>query len=188
MTFEACCEDNGSLKKYYLSDNSGRRSSITFIASTVLSQPVTMSTAGKNTGGWAQYPLNSYVNNRVYNALSENWRQLIKQVKVKSSIGLKSNDTSSSDCYVFIPAIAELYSSSEVNTEPYTSEGTHISHFPSNIARVCKTQDGVAVPYWTRSPSTSWDDYVYRIDASGEKQAVTSLSSASVYVRIMISI
>lgn len=186
INFEACCETTGALKRYYLSDNSGYRSSITFIASNVLSQQVIMDKASVNSGGWAKYSLNGYLNNRVYNAFPDQWKQLIKLVKVKSSIGDKSLEVSSSDCYIFIPSISEL--DATMNTEPYVSEGTAISHFTSNDSRICTTLDGNAVEYWTRSPSTGWNSYVYRISNSGSQQAVTQLNKENMYARIMISI
>ena len=185
IKLEVCCESNGALKRYYLSDNSGARSSITFIASTALSQPVIMSAASTNTGGWAEYALNSYFNNRLYYAFPDVWRQLIKQVKVKSSIGDMSNEISNSDCYIFPPSISEL-DLSMATTEPYASEGTIISHFTSNASRVCYTSEGIVVQYWTRSPSIGWDSYVYRINTNGVSQAVTQLSAVDVHARIMI--
>lgn len=184
--FEACCEQNGSLKRYYLSDNSGARSSITFIASKTLSHPMSMDTVYSNEGGWASFALNRYLNNRLYKALPDKWKQLVKQVKVKSSIGKQSLTVSSSDCYIFIPAISEV--DSTVTEEPYGSEGTIISHFTSSASRICYNPNGTPVQYWTRSPSLGWDNYVFRIQATGEKQAVTQLSAPNVYVRIMISI
>ena len=184
--FEACCEQNGLLKRYYLSDNSGTRSSITFISSKTLAHPVIMDSAYSNDGGWASYELNKYLNNRVYNALPDKWKQLIKQVKVRSSIGKQSLTVSSSDCYIFIPSIAELVPS--MTQEPYGSEGTIISHFSSNTSRICYNPNGAAVQYWTRSPSLGWDTYVYRITNTGTYQSVTQMSSTDIYARIMISI
>ena len=186
ISFEACCESNGSMKRYYLSDNSGTRSSIAFISSQTLAHPVVMSNASTNAGGWAGFALNSYLNSRVYEAFPDSWKQLIKQVKVKSSIGEKSLTVSSSDCYVFIPSISELIPS--MTSEPYGSEGTIISHFTSNEARICYNPEGTAVQYWTRSPSIDWNNYVFRILTTGSYQAVTQLSAADVYPRIMINI
>ena len=186
INFEACCESNGSMKRYYLSDNSGARSSITFISSQTLTHPAVMDTASTNAGGWASFALNNYLNSRVYDAFPDSWKQLMKQVKVKSSIGEKSLTVSSSDCYVFIPSISELVPS--MTAEPYGSEGTAISHFTSNDARVCYNPEGVAVQYWTRSPSIDWNNYVFRISTTGAYQAVTQLSAADVYPRIMINI
>lgn len=186
INFEACCESNGSMKRYYLSDNSGARSSIAFISSQTLTHPAVMDTASTNAGGWASFALNSYLNSRVYEAFPDSWKQLIKQVKVKSSIGEKSLTVSSSDCYVFIPSISELIPS--MTSEPYGSEGTIISHFTSNEARICYNPEGTAVQYWTRSPSIDWNNYVFRILTTGSYQAVTQLSAADVYPRIMINI
>ena len=180
IRFEVCSETNGTLKRYYLSDNSGLRSSITFIASNLLARPMKMHSASSNVGGWAEFTLNSYLNNRLYNAFPDDWKQLMKQVVVKSSVGNKSNDISESDCYIFVPSIAEL--GEYTSTEPYSNEGTQISHFISPATRRC---DGKQ--YWTRSPSTGWSSYIYSIGADGAANAVTQLTS-DYYVRIMISI
>lgn len=186
ISFEACCESNGSLKRYYLSDGSGMRSSITFISSHTLAHPTIMDSSSSNSGGWAKFALNGYLNSRVYNAFPDKWKQLMKQVIIKSSVGDKSTAVSSSDCYIFVPSISELVSS--MTEEPYGSEGTIISHFSDNTSRICYTPDGTAVQYWTRSPSMGWSNYVYRITNTGSYQAVTQLSMADVYPRIMISI
>lgn len=184
--FEVCCESNGSMKRYYLSDNSGARSSIAFISSQTLAHPVIMDKSSTNAGGWASFALNNYMNSRVYEAFPYSWKQLIKKVKVKSSIGEKSLTVSSSDCYVFAPSISELVSS--MTAEPYASEGTIISHFTTSDSRICYNPDGIAVQYWTRSPSADWVNYVFRIANTGTYQAVTQLSANDVYARIMINI
>ena len=186
ISFEACCESNGSLKRYYLSDGSGIRSSITFISSHTLAHPTIMDSSSSNSGGWAKFALNGYLNSRVYNAFPDKWKQLMKQVIIKSSVGDKSTAVSSSDCYIFVPSISELVSN--MTEEPYGSEGTIISHFSDNTSRICYAPDGTAVQYWTRSPSMGWSNYVYRITNIGSYQAVTQLSMADVYPRIMISI
>ena len=186
MSFEACFETSGTPKRYYLSDNSGSRSSITFIASTALSQPMILDySSSTNSGGWAEYSLNTYLNNRFYYALENQWRQLIKQVKVKSSSGDKSTEIVNSDCYIFIPSITELTSS--VTGEPYMSEGTLISHFTSYSTIICRTSDGTAVEYWTRSPNVGYTNYVYRIGESGSPQSITQLNQPDIYARIMFS-
>lgn len=185
MTFEACFETSGLLKRYYLSDNSGARSSLTFIASNALSQQMAMHSITSNEGGFGQYTLNKYINNRVYNAFPENWRQLIKQVKVKSSVGNQSTEISNADCYIFIPCVTEV--SKDVTGEPYASEGTLISHFVNPTSRVCYTLDGKVVQYWTRSPNIVYSSYVYRISTSGSATSVTTMNQPDVYVRIMFS-
>ena len=90
-----------------------------------------------------------------------------------------------SDCYVFIPAISEL--DGNITAEPYASEGTLISHFSSNGARVCCTPDGMAVQYWTRSPNADYTNYVHRINSEGSHQSITPLNQSDMYARIMLS-
>ena len=189
MVFEACFEVGGAPKRYYLSDNSGSRSALTLISSGVLSQPVIMDTSSINAGGWAAYDLNRYLNTRVYAAFQDDWRQLLKQVKVRSTVGSQSSETSTSDCYIFVPSIGELFGAdtASFNAEPYSSEGTPISHFVGNTSRVCYDSNGVAVQYWTRSPSLGWDNYVYRVTNTGGNQPVTQLSSTGIYARLMIT-
>lgn len=187
MTFEACFETSGAPKRYYLSNGTGGRSSITFIASTVLPQPMMLvESSSTNSGGWNEYALNAYLNNRFYYALNDQWKQLIKEVKIKSSAGNKSSELINSDCYIFIPSITEL--TSTVEGEPYSSEGTLISHFASYSAIMCKTTDGTAVQYWTRSPNAKYTNYVYRISDNGTPQPLTPLNQSNIYVRIMFSI
>ena len=184
MSFEACCETSGDLKRYYLSDNSGSRSSIVFIASSVLSHSMIMHTSSLSEGGWAKYTLNAYLNNRVYDAFPIKWKQLMKQVKVRSTVGNKSSEVSNSDCYVFIPSVAEL--DSNMNIDPYVSEGTLISHFSNNKARICYNTKGEAIQYWTRSPNVQYDSYMHRIGEVGSVQTITTMGS-NLYTRIMIA-
>lgn len=178
IKFEACLEIDKSLKRYYLSDSG--LSSITFVAANLLSQPVRMHSVGQNAGGWASFSLNNYLNTRVYGAFSDGWKQLMKQVIVKSSVGNKSNEISQSDCYVFIPSLAEL--GEYTTTEPYNNEGTPISHFSHNEARKCEGKR-----YWTRSPYATYSSYAYSINTDGKAEPVTVLTD-KYYVRIMISI
>lgn len=185
IALEACFEVNGTLKRYYLSDGSGMRSSMAFIASRVLDEPMQIHNKTSNVGGWAAYNLNAYLNNRIYGAMSDTWKQLIKQVTVKSSNGGGSTELVNASCYVFIPSLGEL---TVQNSEPFVSEGTLISHMSSVDSRVCHDSDGVAREYWTRSPSmlsTNLSAYVYRIDTSGTPQQVSQMNVER-YVRIML--
>lgn len=184
ITFEACYEKNGTPKRYYLSDNSGARSALTFIAANALPHSQTLDNSSVNSGGWAKYSLNTYLNSRVYAAFPAKWKQLMKQVKVRSSAGDKSNEIVNSDCYIFIPSITEV--TEYVTSEPYVSEGTIISHFVTANDRICKTSDGTAVQYWTRSPNAAYTQYVYRISASGAAEGITLPTTSGIYVRIMI--
>ncbi len=190
MTFETCLELNGTMKRYYLTGTSGARSSIAFIASNVLPQPIRLGDSpNSNSGGWGEYSLCSYLNSRLYNAFPNQWKQLIKEVSVKSSIGNKSTTVTNFDSYIFIPSIYEVCNNTAVSIEPYTSEGTPISHLvTNNDARLCRREDGTAVAYWTRSPNVEQTAYVYRISETGAASSITQLTNDTVYVRIMFAI
>ena len=187
IALEACFESSssGTLKRYYLSDGSGARCSMSFIAARLLDDPMVMHNTTSNVGGWAAYSLNTYLNNRIYGAMSDTWKQLIKKVTVKSSKGGGSTELVNASCYVFIPALGELTSQT---SEPFASEGTQISHLSSSASKVCYDSDRVAHEYWTRSPSmlsTNPSSYVYRIDTSGSPQSVAQMN-AERHVRIML--
>lgn len=186
LTLNACLETDNTLKRYYLSDGSGTRSSLTLIASTVLSNARPMHSTQTNSGGWATYSLNKYLNNRVYKAFPLEWKQLLKQVKIKSSVGSMSSTLSSSDCYIFVPSLAEVDPSA--TAEVYTSEGTLISHFATLANRICYTSDGTAVAYWTRSPNVQYNTYVHTIQDTGASNSFKYSYDTQTYVRIMISI
>ena len=194
MTFETCFDTDGALIRYNLSDGSGARSSIALISTGVLPQPVQMDvnkpeSGAYNEGGWAEFELNDYLNDRVIVAFQDDWKQLFKQVRVRSTVGNKSTSTSYSDCFIFVPSISELFGADtgEFKVEPFTVEGTAISHFVGDKSRICCDANGNPVRYWTRSPSLAWDDYVYSVTVTGGNQPVTSLDSTNVYARIMLT-
>ena len=153
-------------KKFYLSSNSSRRASMTLLAKNLLTQKKSLSNASNNTGGYASCTLPSWLNNRVHKGMNVQWRQLIKQVKVNSSIGNQSTDISSSDNYIYIPSVYELDSS--MNSEPYVYEGTPIPYMSTNDARIRKYPNGEIGTYWTRSPNSQYTGYFYRMENNGQ--------------------
>lgn len=164
-THETISAEMIGFKRFYLSDSSGKRCSMTFLGSHLLSNTIPLSNSTSNTGGFSSTTLNAFLNNRFREALPIQWKQLIKQVKVPSSSGNKSKDIITSDCYVFIPSIGELDASMQF--EPYNYEGSPISYITSNATRLRKFDDGEAREYWTRSPNVEYSTYFYSIDADG---------------------
>lgn len=193
INFEVCCtpEVGNPLLQYALSDERGY-SSFTFVASRTLSQPVKLQTysSNSNAGGWAAYHLNGYLNNRVYNAFPDKWKQLIKPVNVKSTAGNKSTDTISSRCYIFIPSVAELglFTSNSGYVSELTMPNSTISHCSTQSQRVCYSPDGVAVPYWTRSPNLEYSAYVHSITTDGQSYNFYYPYQDGIYARIMFAI
>ena len=166
-THEDITMEMAGFKRFYLSDNSGQRSSMTFLASHLLSNTIALNTTTSTTGGWASFSLNQFLNSRFYNAIPVQWKQLIKQVKISSSVGDQSTEVSASNCYIAIPAIYEL--DGAMNFEPYSYEGSPVSYITSDATRLRKFDGGKANAYWTRSPNASYQNYVWQINADGSE-------------------
>ena len=172
LTLEMC-----GFRNYYLSDGSGSKSSMTFLASHLLSNKIPLHSTNKNSGGWAETSLNLFLNSRFYDALPVEWKQIIKQVKIPSSIGDNSTEISTSDCYIAIPSIVQLESS--MNFEPYSNEGTPITYMTSNTARVRKFPNGTANAYWTRSPYVDqFNIYYWNVDSTGNIESWANPASS----------
>ena len=189
MSFEACFEQDGDRqipKRYYLSDGSRQRSSLTFMAKHALSSARAMhNSSSSNSGGWASYSLNTYLNSRIYQAFPNVWKLLVKQVIVKSTAGAMSTTLVDSNCHIFIPSYSEI---ANITTDPYIGEGAPIVHCALVNDRVVCTPDGVAVQYWTRSPDVSYSSYIKVIGKDGYEASLTRPNNSSTYVRIMFSI
>lgn len=153
-------------KRYYLSDNSSRRCSMTFLASHLLDRTRPLNTISTNEGGWAKSALNTFLNTRMYQALPIQWKQLVKEVKVSSSVGGKSNEISTSDCYLTIPAAIEVEPAMSV--EPYIYEGSPIPYMATNISRIRSFDGGEAFSYWLRSPNVTSAGYFNKVTEEGD--------------------
>lgn len=161
LTFNAC------FNRYYLSDGTGKRSSLSLLAEKTLGKTMSMDNTNNNAGGWAKpTTLNTYLNGRVYKALPIGWRQLVKKVKVPGNIGNAKTDVSTADCYIFIPSAIEL--DANMSSEPYVYEGTAIDFITTNTSRKRTNPDGEVVAYWTRSPNKDYNAYYNAVNTSGE--------------------
>ena len=178
-THESVNLDMTGFRKFYLSDGSGKRCSMTFLASHLLSNKIALNTSSSTSGGWASASLNSFLNNRFYEAIPVEWKQLIKQVKVSGSLGNKSKEVTTSNCYIAIPSVYELDSS--YNYEPYNLEGDTIPFMTSNDTRVRKTLDGVINSYWTRSPNADYANYYFAISGDENSQGSVNGYEYSIY-------
>ena len=152
-------------KRKYLSDNSSKRCSMSFLAANALYVALPMNSEYTNEGGWANTSLNTWLNTRFYKGLPIQIRQLVKQVRVSSSIGGQSTDISSSDCFVYVPAIIEI--SPNTTEDPYSNEDAAIDYMTSTDARIRAKTDGEAVDYWTRSPNVSYSSYYWSVRSTG---------------------
>lgn len=165
-THEHITQRVGGFKKYYLSDNPSKRCSFTLLGDHLLERKRKLSNLQTNEGGWAEMQLNSFLNERLYNAFPSQWKALIKKVTVSSSVGSKSTDLSTSDCYITIPACIEV--DPTMNTEPYIYEGSATSYMTTNDMRKRAYDGGDYDSYWLRSPNVQYANYMYQVNASGE--------------------
>ena len=160
VTLEVC-----GFKRHYLSDNPSKRCSFSVLATHLLERSRNMNNLDSNAGGWAETSLNTFLNTRLYNAIPEDWKPLIKRVQISSSIGNKSTELSTSDCYITIPALIEV--DPFMNTDPYQYEGSAISYMTTNDARKRAYDGGNYDVYWTRSPNINYSNYFYGVQADG---------------------
>ena len=170
ITLEAC-----GFRKYYLSDNTSKRCSFSLLASHLLGRTKKWNTSNINAGGWASSTLNTALNTRLYNAMPNQIKELLKKVIVYSSIGQMSTELSSSDCYITIPALVEV--DSTMTSEPYNSEGKAISYLNTNTSRKRAFDGGDYHAYWLRSPNVSYANYIYRVDENGQPQGITNATT-----------
>lgn len=177
---ESQCKDIASLihetipmelakfRGYYLANTASKRANITFLASKLLGINRQFSNKSTNAGGWAESTLNSWLNTRLYKAMSPLWKALIKPVKVYSSVGNKSNETSVSNCYFYVPALYEV--DGTASQEPYINETN--ATIPYMVSDEARRRSKVSSPdvydtYWTRSPNATVNNWVYTVSDAG---------------------
>lgn len=179
IALEAC-----GFRKYYLSDNTSKRCSFSLLASHLLGRTKRWNASNVNTGGWASSDLNLALNTRLYNAMPNQIKALLKKVIVYSSIGQMSTELSSSNCYITIPALIEVDPTQ--TSEPYNSEGTSISYLSNNASRKRAFDGGDYAAYWLRSPNVGYANYIWRVETDGQTQGITN-ATTSLGVLIEIS-
>ena len=167
-----------------MSDNTSKRCSFSLLASHLLGRTKKWNASNVNIGGWADSELNESLNTRLYNAMPNQIRGLLKKVIVYSSVGNMSSELSSSDCYITIPALIEVDPTQ--TSEPYNSEGTTISYLSTNDSRKRAFDSGDYSPYWLRTPNVGYANYIWRVEADGQTQGITN-ATTSLGVLIEIS-
>ena len=167
IAFEMCGQ-----KRFYLTNDATKRCTFSLLATHLLERTRKYNNTRTTTGGWASSDLNKFLNSRLYDAMPDKTKLLLKQVTVQSSIGDSSKDISTSECYITIPSVIEISNSSTYNIEPYISEmaiasGKTISYMTSNDSRKRAYADGDYTYYWLRSPSVLYTRYVFTVDSTG---------------------
>lgn len=164
-THETVGFEVSGFKKYYLTDNPTKRCSFSLLATHLLERNRVLNTISSTKGGWNSMTLNTFLNDRMYKSIPDQWLPLIKQVTVLSSLGDKSTELGESNCYIIIPACIEVDPS--MTSEPYVNEDKSISYMTTNETRKRAYDGGEYGSYWLRSPNASYSSYIYQVDSDG---------------------
>lgn len=167
IAFEMCGQ-----KRFYLTNGYKKRCTFSLLATHLLERGRRYNNTRTNVGGWASSDLNTFLNLRLYDAIPNNIKQILKKVTVPSSAGDMSYDTINSECYITIPSVIEVSSNSSYNKEPYVSEmaitnGKTISYLKSDEDRIRSYDGGDPAAYWLRSPNVESTRYVFTVDSPG---------------------
>lgn len=146
-TFEYCGN-----RRYKLAGQTAKYASASFICNSLLIRTHQMNTSNITTGGWESSYMRQWIQNRVYPAFPEVWKQIFQKVQVNATAGDMSYDIVTSEDYIYIPCVTEMSGST---TDPWIYEGNYITWFTSNSLRA--KFKGVTIPEDARFFSTSGD-------------------------------
>ena len=95
------------------------------------------------------------------------------EITDKSSMGVTGRTSKHIYRYVFLLSLRELH---RIELRTVVPEGKSLDYFTSSYTRrVARRADGIAIPYWTRSPQT-WE--TYRVMAIGATNAMVDFATA----------
>jgi hypothetical protein len=119
---------------------------------------------------------------------------LIKSVTISSTSGSGSTELTSSECYIYIPAYADLANTSAVSSgsvlkSEISPPGSLISYMKSSTDRIRYNYDGSeAIKYYTRSPGLQFTSYFYRVTEQGNMQETGHQTNTPMGIVICFSI
>jgi hypothetical protein len=183
MIFETC-----SIKGESVNYGAGI---LTLIGSELLSRPQKMlSSAQVHPDGWTTYKLSTYLNERIYNSINLQYKNLIKKANVPTTyygssdavLAVKAESTR-----LFLPSQLEVGLAS-YGPPAYLEEGEGIfDNFAMDGEAICKTPDGAPHKYWLRS-LTDWFKYGFcAVNADGASDYAQG-TDTNTYVRFMFTI
>lgn len=119
--------------RYRLAGTTSVKANSSWLANNMLTRLRVMNPTSTNVGGWEESALRGMLNDRVFNGMDYGWQAMIKQVKIPASAGNRSSEIIVSNDRIYLAATREIggYTGS-----PYDSEGSPISWFTSNAARI----------------------------------------------------
>ena len=184
------CSLNGSTPPY---THAGGANALTLLASTLMSEPKEMGANYTNKGGWSAQPLRTYLENRVYNGIKREYKELVKLANVKA--GYWDADQHSSSIvdtkvvpgHVFLPAVLEMDKSKTTDIVAAKEVDGTFDIMTENSMRICNTPNGNPAAYWLRSIDRNSSQYFYYVTTSSSIQGAWPVTNTN-YIRFMLTI
>lgn len=111
-----------------------------------------MNSSNTNVGGWESCARRTWCNNTYYNALSSEFRKMVKEINKKTSAGNRISNIVMTADKIFLLSEIEIFGST---TYSFNGEGTQYEYYKinSNIIKLPKYYDSSANAIWLlRSP------------------------------------
>ena len=145
---------------YRLADGSGF-APVTFEMVGIMNAGHRMNATDTNTGGWADSEMRAFLNGTIFPVLPVWFRQLVRTVQVRSSIGGTKASIATSNDQLFLTSAGEYFQKAdvapyrdEVDPEAEVQTFSHIVDTPGMIKKT-HNGEGEALPHWLRSPDGS---------------------------------
>lgn len=119
-------------ERYRLSGDTGERCAASFITDNPFPYTRVMNSSYKS-GGWHESDMRTFVNGRLFELLPFSWQSMIKSVRLNTVLNSSSGNIILSDNKIYLPAYAEVYSTS---TEWMLHEGSLIKWYTNNNRRI----------------------------------------------------
>ena len=119
--------------RYRLAGSTSLKANTSWIANNMLTRLRQMNASNTNVGGWDASVLRGFLNDRVLKGMDYGYQAMIKPVKIFASAGNQSSEILVSNDTIYLAATREV---GGYTGAPYTSEGSPISWFTSNAARI----------------------------------------------------
>ena len=156
-----------------------------------------MNTTSTNVGGWPASSMRTYVNNDIYNAISEELRESIIDTTVVSSHGSTSGETNfTSEDKIYLLSTKEVWgkegTTNTVNYDTAEAETRQLDYYKekgittANYSGAIKKLNGNSNYWWLRSANSSHTNTFYSVYNSGVWHNNYALNTIGVAVAFRI--
>lgn len=132
----------------------GKTAAMTFIMKDLMNTQQKMNNTSTNSTSFVGSALYSYIANTLYPSIPEEWRNIMKKVDKKTSVGNKGTSIRTDSYNLFIPAEVEIFGNA---TYSVAGEGALYPLYSTGSYRVKLLANGTgsATWWWVRSPFAS---------------------------------